>query len=134
MNHYKQLKTIKILLIDDDEWVRESLSLFFENGRWDLIALETAEEAIELLKNEEYEIIITDYKLSGMDGLTFLHQIQKIKHNVMKILITACLSKEVVSEANRLGVHDMIKKPFTMKVIEDTLSRLVKEDEPENKT
>ena len=119
-------------MIDDDEWIRDSLCLFFENEGWHLIALETAEEAIEILKKETYEIIITDYRLPGMDGITFLRQIQEIQPNAMKILITAYWSKEVVSEANRLGVHDLIKKPFTTKVIEDTLSRLIKRNEAGN--
>ena len=130
MDNCNQLKKIRVLLIDDDEWIRDSLCLFFENEGWHLIALETAEEAIELLKNETYEIIITDYRLPGMDGLTFLRQIQAIQPRAMKILITAYWSKEVVSEANRLGVNDLIKKPFTTKVIEETLSRLIKGDKP----
>jgi len=132
MSNSNQLKRIKVLLIDDDEWIRDSLCLFFENEGWHLIALETAEEAIEILKKETYEIIITDYRLPGMDGITFLRQIQEIQPNAMKILITAYWSKEVVSEANRLGVHDLIKKPFTTKVIEDTLSRLIKRNEAGN--
>ena len=129
MSQFSHLKRIRILLIDDDEWIRDSLCLFFENEGWHLIAVETAEEAIELLKKETYEIIITDYRLPGMEGLTFLWQIQEIQPHAMKILITAYWSEEVVSEANRLGVCDLIKKPFTTKVIEDTLSRLVKADE-----
>jgi DNA-binding NtrC family response regulator len=133
MSQFNQLKKIRVLLIDDDEWIRDSLCIFFENEGWHLIAVETAEEAIELLKKEAYEVIITDYRLPGMDGLTFLRQIQEIQPHAMKILITAYWSNEVLSEANRLGVHDLIKKPFTTKVIEDTLSRLVKRDELGNK-
>lgn len=133
MDSSDKLKKMNILLIDDDELIRAALCIIFEMKGWHLITLKTAEDAIELLKNQTYEIIITDYRLPGMDGLTFFKQIQEYHPYAMKILITAYFSEEVVSEANRLGIYDLIQKPFTMKVIEETLYHLIKRDESENR-
>ncbi|MGA1796126.1 MAG: response regulator [bacterium] len=127
MNLDDTMKKVKILLIDDDEWIRDSLSLFFENEGWHLRALETAEEGIELLKNQTFEVIITDYRLPGMDGLEFFKHIQGSHPNALKILITAYWNTEVVSEAEKIGIRDLIKKPFTTKTIEETLSRWMKD-------
>ena len=129
MDLFGKLKGMKILLIDDDEWIRDSLSLYFEARGCSLKVLETAEEGIEALQNQDYDIIVTDYRLPGMDGLEFLKRIQDSHPQAMKILITAYRSEDVVSEAIRIGIHDFIDKPFTTKTIEDSLSRLLENRE-----
>ena len=125
MNLFTKLKEMKILLIDDDEWIRDSLNLFFESEGCHITVLETAEEGMEELKERAYDIIIADYRLPGMDGLEFLKQIKESYPEAMKILITAYGSKELVSEAYRIGVRDFIEKPFTTNRIEESLSRLI---------
>jgi len=122
---------MSILLIDDDEWIRDSLSIFFENEGCHLTALETAEEGMKELKTKTFDIIVTDYRLPGMDGLEFLKKIKRFHPNVMKVLITAYRSNDVVSEAKRIGVQDFIEKPFTIKTIEDSLFRLIQGDKKE---
>ena len=125
MDLYSKLKERKILLIDDDKWIRDSMSLFFEYEGCHFLALETAEEGIKALKMHDYDIIIIDYKLPGMDGLEFLKRIHESHPDTRKILITAYRIEEVVSEAIRMGVQDFIEKPFTSKIIEASLSRLI---------
>jgi len=125
MDLFSKLKKKKILLIDDDEWIRNSMILFFETEGCQLLALETAEEAIEALEQQHYDVIITDYRLPGMDGLQFLNRIQSLYPDALKMLITAYRSPEVVSAAIKAGVNDFIEKPFTSETIEDSLSRLI---------
>ncbi len=129
MDLFSKLKKMRILLIDDDEWIRDSLSLYFEGEGCHLFALETAEEGIEALKGQNYDIIMVDYRLPGMDGLEFLKRIQKTQSHAMKVLITAYRSDEVVSEAFKMGIQDFIEKPFTTKTIEESLARLIEKDE-----
>ena len=129
MDLFSKLRTMNILLIDDDEWIRHSMGIFFEFEGCDLHTLETAEEGLEELQRHDYKVIIADYRLPGMDGLEFLKRSQKTHPNAMKVLITAYGSKEVVSEAYKLGFQDVIKKPFTIESIEDSLCRLIKERE-----
>jgi DNA-binding NtrC family response regulator len=124
MDLFDKLKKMKILLIDDDEWIRDSLSLFFEAEGCQLLALETAEEGLEAIHQEKYDIIISDYKLPGMNGLEFLKQIQGSHPNSIKILITAYMSEAVANEAKKFGVKDLIAKPFTSETIEASLTRL----------
>ena len=131
MNLFNKLKDHKILLVDDDEWIRDSLTLYFGTEGCHILAVETAEEGLELLKEEDYDIILIDYKLPGMDGLTFTKKIHEIRPDAIKILITSYKTKEVVSEAKRIGIQDLIDKPFTIKTIEDSLSRLIQKNEKE---
>jgi len=125
MDLFKKLKEMKILLIDDDEWIRDSMSLFFESEGCHLLALETAEKGMEEVREKHFDIIIVDYRLPGMDGLAFLKRIQKSHPDTLKILITAYGSERVVSEAESVGVHDFIEKPFTSENIEKSLARLI---------
>ncbi len=120
---------MKILLIDDDRWIRDSLSLFFESEGCLLIACETGEEGLETLRDQTYDIIIVDYKLPGMDGLEFLKKIVGSHPESMKVLLTAYREDKVIAEANRIGVDDFIEKPFTAKTIEESLSRLIEKQE-----
>ncbi len=127
MDLFNKLKNMRILLIDDDEWIRDSLSLFFEGEGCNLKALESAGEGLKMLKNENYDIIIVDYRLPDMDGLKFFKRIQESHPNAFKLLITAYGSKELLSKAREMGIHDFIEKPFTSETIESSLSRLIKE-------
>ena len=115
---------MKILLIDDDEWIRDSLRIFFEAEGCRIYAFETAEEGLKELQSQKYEIIITDYKLPGMDGLAFLKRIQSSHPNAKKVLITAYKTDEVVKEAKKMGVHHLISKPFTSVILEASLTHL----------
>ena len=125
MDLFNKLKDKKILLVDDDEWIRDSLTLYFDSEGCNMMAVETAEEGMELLTQQNYDIILIDYKLPGIDGLTFSRKIQEICPDAIKILITAYKNKKVVSEAVSAGIQDLIDKPFTIKTIEDSISRLL---------
>ena len=129
MELFSKLRQMKILLIDDDEWIRDSLGLYFEGEGCHLLAVETGEEGMEAFKKQNYDIVMVDYRLPGMDGLEFLKRIQKTKTHAMKVLITAYRNEEVVSEAVNMGIHDFIEKPFTIKTIEESLSKLVEKRE-----
>ena len=132
MNLFSKLKNKKILLVDDDEWIRDSLTLYFDTEGCQMIAVKTAEEGMELLKQKDYDIILLDYKLPGIDGLTFSRKIQEIRPDAIKILITAFKNKKVVSEAVNVGIQDLIDKPFTIKTIEDSILRLIQKNEKKN--
>ena len=131
MDLFDKLKDKKILLVDDDEWIRDSLTLYFSTEGCHMLAVETAEEGMELLTQQNYYIILIDYKLPGIDGLTFSKKIQEICPDAKKILITAYKNKEIVSEAMSTGIQDFIDKPFTIKTIEDSMFRLIHRNEKE---
>jgi len=127
MNLFNQLREMKMLLIDDDEWIRNSLILFFEGEGIELKALETAEEGLEELQKISYDIIIVDFRLPGISGLEFLKRIQVTHPQTIKILITAYKDKKLISEALSIGIQDFIEKPFTTKTIEKALSLVIYE-------
>ncbi|MGD9325556.1 MAG: response regulator [Desulfobacterales bacterium] len=120
-----QIKNLKILLVGDDEWIRDSLSLFFEGEGCNFLAFETAEEGMEAVKQQAYDIVISDYKLPGMDGLEFLRRVKEKRPNAFEVLITAYPNCEILKEAKAIGVKDIIPKPFTSEDVETSLARIV---------
>jgi len=124
MDIYLKLKNMNILLVDDDEWIRDSLSMYFESEDCRISAHETAENALAELDCRKFDVIITDYKLPGMDGIAFLEKVKKSHPNAVKIMITAYASEIDVRRAKQAGAQDLIPKPFTSKTIEECLTRL----------
>lgn len=126
MDVFSKIREMKILLIDDDEWIRESLRIFFEAEGCDLLALETAEEGIAAIKDQMFDLIIADYKLPGLDGIEFLKRIHDTHPDAMKILITAYRDENLVSEARKLRIQGFIEKPFTSDTIVASLAYTIK--------
>ena len=65
MDLFKKLQNMEILLIDDDEWIRDSLSMFFESEGCHLTALETAEEGMEALKKHDFDNLSRRLQIAG---------------------------------------------------------------------
>ncbi|MGD9241185.1 MAG: response regulator [Desulfobacterales bacterium] len=126
MDLFSKIREMKILLIDDDEWIRDSLSIFFEAEGCHVLALETAEEGLSAIKDHTFDLIIVDYKLPGMDGLEFLKRIHNSQSGAIKVLITAYRNDSVVSEAKKLKIQGFIEKPFTSDTIIESLAYLIK--------
>ncbi len=125
MTFFEKIKNLHLLLIDDDEWIRDSMRLFFESEGCDLVALETAEQAMELIKKQPFDIIIADFRLPGINGIEFFKRTRELSRPSLKVLITAYMSKAVAAEAKQAGVHDLIEKPFRPETIEKSLARLL---------
>jgi len=121
---FNKLKHQRVLLIDDDEFVQDSLSLMFESRGCFLRVVDTAEEAIGILQVLKYDVFLVDYKLPGMDGLDLCRYIKKLCPDALKIMITAYSSKAVREEAEGIGVDEILEKPITSEAIEKSLLKL----------
>jgi CheY-like chemotaxis protein len=126
---FNKLRKMNILLIDDDKFIRDSLAMFFKREGCNLLALETAEEGLEALQDHEYQIIIADYLLPGIDGLEFFRRIERFYPRTLRLLSTAYGNEIVVTEAERIGIKELIEKPYTAKTLEQLLSRLIEKEE-----
>lgn len=126
MDLFQTLRNMQLLLIEDDDWIRDSLKLFFESEGCHIVTLESAEAGLEALKTRDFDIIITDYRLPGLSGIEFLERLTTDQKGALTLLITAYRSKEVMSKAQSAGVHETIFKPFNSEDIKRSLKRLLK--------
>lgn len=125
MQDFHRLQQKRILLIDDDEWIRDAMAAFFESEGSTFRALETAGEGLAELSRHDYDIIIVDYRLPDMDGVRLLEQIRGGQPAAIRLMITAYGNERLPVEARRAGAHAYIPKPFDMADIENALNRLM---------
>lgn len=126
------LRAKKILLIDDDEWIRNALGYYFNKKTSLFNTFDNAESALEHIRSECYDVVICDYKLPGMNGIIFFKKLQEICPGAIKILITAYGDDAIKSEANEIGLNGFIEKPFSANIIEESVANLIKENDQEN--
>ncbi|MDA3917665.1 MAG: response regulator [Deltaproteobacteria bacterium] len=125
MNIFKKLKKMELMLVDDDEWIRDSMRLFFENEGCNLVTVETAEEALKIIKKQHFDIIIADFRLPGINGIKLFEHVRNSNRGLIKILITAYMDKKVLSDSKKAGIDGLIEKPFTSETIEKVLSKFL---------
>ena len=122
-NLYRELGVKNILLVEDDPWTRDSLALFFQIEGCRLTSAANAEEAVVSLSAGHYDLILCEYRLPDLDGLSLLKSYGNRQPGAVKFLIAAYLSHQVAEEVVRAGIHDVIRKPFTVERLENSLQR-----------
>ena len=125
MYYFKQLREIKTLLVDDDDLIRDSMRLAFNSQGCFLQTAETAEEGLQAIQQESFDLIISDMRLPGKDGLDFLRAARSYQPDTLCVLITAYGGKNIFSDAPALGIHDFIEKPFSIESLVQSLAELI---------
>lgn len=116
------LKNLTTLLIDDNEFIRHSIEIAFRQKGYPLRTAGTAENGLEKMAAEHFDIIISDYRLPGINGLMFLKYAGGARPDIIKILISACGDHTTIAAAYAIGVHDYLQKPFTLDTLWATLA------------
>jgi DNA-binding NtrC family response regulator len=118
-------KKIKIFIVDDDEFSLENLSLSLDSTQFNITTTGNSEEALQLLTNNTYDIAILDLKLQGTTGLEIIEKTKDDKKLTKFILITGYSEEEAFIKANRIGVDDILKKPYDEFQLHSTINRLI---------
>ncbi len=114
MNQFLKLEKLKTLFIDDDGVIRDIMQMLFTKHGCLLKTFETAEEGLQALERERFDIIISDFQLPGINGVEFFKRAMISHPDTIKILISGYGNECTVSEAFKIGVHAFIKKPFPL--------------------
>ena len=105
-------KKISILIVDDEESVRDSLYNWFIEDGYRVETAENARKALTLLESDQFDIILADIKMPGMDGLEMLRRIKSIKPDSIIIIMTAFATVDTAVKALKDGAYDYVTKPF----------------------
>jgi len=125
MDPFRKLKDMRTLLVDDDGLIRESLSMAFLSRGCNIRTVESAEMGIEVLEKERFDIIVSDFKLPGMNGMEFFITTQASHEGSVNVLISGNVQADELENKRALGIHEFIEKPFTVLALADTLAGLV---------
>ena len=102
-----------VLVIEDNRTMREGLEISLKQIGLDVCSFEHGDAALEQLEKKNYALLVTDYKLPGMDGLEVFQRARKLCPGIDMILITAFGSVDLAVEAMKLGAADFLTKPFS---------------------
>ncbi len=119
----------KILIVDDDEGVRQVLGQALEGIGYEVVGIDCGEKALDHLKTEECDLVIVDMVLPRLDGLEVLKQIGSMRPDLGTILITGYASVETAIKAMKMGAVDYVVKPFRMEEVELVVSRALERSE-----
>jgi len=129
------MQYFNVLIVDDEEDFLETLVKRMEQRKIDAAGVRSGEEALELMKQKSYDVVILDVKMpGGMDGIETLREMKKIQPLTEVILLTGHASVETSIEGMKLGAFDYVLKPVKL---EDLLSKVAdaiqKKDSHESK-
>ncbi len=112
-----------ILIVDDEPIVRESIRDWLKDAGYQVATAESGEEALEMIKKQDFSAMILDVRLPGITGIKVLKDVKALKPQIKSIVITAYPTAELAAEAKKLGAIDYLVKP----IAPDDLEGLIRE-------
>ncbi len=123
----------KVLVVDDEKNQREIYTLILGDDGYEVTTAQSGEQALRFAGENSFDLVLTDYKMAGMDGLTLLNELLKLDPSIIVVMMTAHGSVESVKEALRGGAFDYLEKPIDrdqlLKVVQNALGRLNRIDD-----
>jgi two-component system response regulator PilR (NtrC family) len=125
-----------ILVVDDEQGMRQLLTLVFGRAGHRVRAAENGRRALELLREQSADLIVSDVRMPDMDGIGLLREARALFPEVAVVMMTAFATVETAREAFKLGADDFIQKPFDVDelklIVEKALERLALKKENES--
>ena len=113
----------RILFIEDEERLRKNIKILLADEGYDVETVRNGYEGIQKLKNEPYDIVLTDLKMPGIDGLSVLKYVKDHNPDVLVIVITGYASVESSIKAMRHGAYDYVTKPLDFDFLKLSIER-----------
>lgn len=112
-----------IMIIDDEKIVGEMAKISLEQEGYEVETFLNAAPAMERLKEKKFDIVVTDLKMKGIDGLEVLRTVKNLYPGTKVIMITAFANLDVAIEALRGDVHDFFPKPVKIKELKESIRK-----------
>jgi DNA-binding NtrC family response regulator len=113
----------QVIILDDEPIVCKRLKPGLEKVGYDVEAFTHSVDAMERIKEKEFDIVITDLKMEGFDGMQFLTEVKSRSKTTEVIVITGFATMETAKESFQKGVFDFIAKPFKMGEIQEIVRK-----------
>ncbi len=113
----------RIMVIDDEKIVGDMAKLSLEQEGYVVETFLNAEPALKRLQEEKFDVVVTDYKMKGIDGMEVLRNVKELYPATQVIMITAFANLDAAIEALRRDVHDFFPKPVKIKELKASIKR-----------
>jgi DNA-binding NtrC family response regulator len=121
----RQLQTCRLLVVDDEPLIRDTLVEFLSQEGLQVTACASAEAALELAAAQRFDVALCDVQLPGMDGIALLERLRKLSPETFVVMITAFATVENAVEAFQRGAHDYLMKPILLDEVLSKIRRLL---------
>lgn len=121
------MDTYRVLVVDDELLIRDLLYDFFCDQGWDIVVTEGGQKAVQYLKNQDFDLVLTDLKMPDMDGLDLTGRIRALYRDLPVIIMTGYPSLDSAVEAIRKKVDDYIIKPFNVNSLFKSVKKAIDE-------
>ena len=118
-------KSVNILVVDDEEIVRESLTSWLEEDGYHVECAEGGKKALERLPERNWDLMLVDLKMPGMDGIQLMDEVHKTNPEMLIIIMTAYATVDTAVKAMKKGAYDYFVKPFNPDDISLTIRKIV---------
>jgi two-component system response regulator PilR (NtrC family) len=108
------MSAARVLVVDDEKSMRDLLTITLEKAGYDVMAADGGEAAVDAIRKESFDAIITDLRMPRVDGMQVLRAAKDASSETAVIVVTALASTETAVEAMKLGAYDYITKPFKL--------------------
>jgi DNA-binding NtrC family response regulator len=115
---------LQLLILDDEAIVCKRLKPAFQKAGYDVETFTDSASAKSRINEKRFDIVITDLKMEGDDGLRFLSHIKTINPDTGVIIITGFATPETAKESFQKGAFDFVAKPFRLNDIIDIVRRM----------
>ncbi|GBE06610.1 MAG TPA: response regulator [Nitrospirae bacterium] len=122
------MESYRIMVIDDEKVVGDMARMTLEQEGYTVETFLSAEPALERLKEEKFNVVVTDYKMKGIDGMEVLRIVKELYPETVVIMITAFANLDAAIEALRSDVHDFFPKPVKIKELKASIKRALSKD------
>ncbi len=118
-------QNISILILDDEPIVAKRLKPALEKKGYQVESFTESSKALERVRNQKFDIVITDLKMEGISGMEFLEEVKKLWPDTAIIVITGFATMETAKESFKKGVFDFLAKPFKLGEIIEIVGKAV---------
>jgi DNA-binding NtrC family response regulator len=118
-----------ILVVDDELLIRDLLYDFFSGQGWDITVAENGEKALEILRDRDVDLVLSDIKMPTMDGLALASELRQAYPGLPVVLMTGYPSVDTAVAALRTKVDDYVIKPFNINQLFKLVEAKVNEKE-----
>jgi DNA-binding NtrC family response regulator len=115
----------KILIVDDERDICRALEFLLSREGYRVVTADNGQEALRKVEAEDFDLVITDMKMEGLDGLQVLENSLAMRPNLIVVIMTAFASVESAVEAMKKGASDYLVKPFINEDVKMTVKRLL---------
>src|SRR5215210_7250945 len=112
-----------ILVVDDEKSQREILEMILSGEGYDVTTAASGEAALKFAKDRRFDLVLTDLKMTGMDGIELLQHLLASDSSIIVILLTAHGSIDSAKESLRRGAFDYLEKPYDREKLLETITR-----------